>query len=86
VLRNSYTLFAMGSGMWLLVCLKLIRQRPVFKSRGPLNGGVLHLDVVGGPECLFALLTRKHFLTGVPKVTKLLFAGYSLGEYCFSND
>jgi hypothetical protein len=37
VLRNSYTLFAMGSGMCLLACFKLIRHRPVVSSRGPLN-------------------------------------------------
>jgi hypothetical protein len=29
-----------------------------------LDGGVLHLDVLGGPECLFVLLTRKRFWTG----------------------
>jgi hypothetical protein len=44
-----------------------------------LDGGVLHLDVLGGPECLFALLMRKRFWTGVPKKTLVLIAGYSLG-------
>jgi hypothetical protein len=44
-----------------------------------LDGGVLHLDVLGGPECLFALLLRKRFWTGVPKKTLVLIAGYSLG-------
>jgi hypothetical protein len=29
-----------------------------------LDGGVLHLDVLGGPECLFALLEKKRFWTG----------------------
>jgi hypothetical protein len=32
-----------------------------------LDGGVLHLDVLGGPECLCALLRWKRFWTGVPK-------------------
>jgi hypothetical protein len=44
-----------------------------------LNGGLLHLDVLGGPECLFALLMRKRFWTGVPKKMLVLLAGYSLG-------
>jgi hypothetical protein len=44
-----------------------------------LDCGVLHLDVLGGPECLFALLMRKRFWTGVPKKTLVLSAGYSLG-------
>jgi hypothetical protein len=46
---------------------------------GVLDGGVLHLDVLGGPECLFVLLMRKRFWTGVPKKTQVLFEGYSLG-------
>jgi hypothetical protein len=29
-----------------------------------LDGGVLHNDVLGGPECLFALLMKKRFWTG----------------------
>jgi hypothetical protein len=29
-----------------------------------LDGGVLHLDVLGGPECLFALLEKKLFWSG----------------------
>jgi hypothetical protein len=44
-----------------------------------LDGGVLHLDVLGGPECLFALLMWKRFWTGVPKKTLVLSASYSLG-------
>jgi hypothetical protein len=44
-----------------------------------LDGGVLHLDVLGGPECLFSLLMRKRFWTGVPKKTQVLSEGYSLG-------
>jgi hypothetical protein len=43
-----------------------------------LDGGV-HLDVLGGPECLFALLMRKRFWTGVPKKMQVLCEGYSLG-------
>jgi hypothetical protein len=39
VLRNSYTLLGMGSGMWVLSCFTLIRQRPVSKSRGLLRIG-----------------------------------------------
>jgi hypothetical protein len=31
---------------------------------GVLDGGVLHLDVLGGPECLFALLEKKRFWSG----------------------
>jgi hypothetical protein len=44
-----------------------------------LDGGVLHLDVFGGPACLFALLMQKHFWTGLPNKTLVLSAGYSLG-------
>jgi hypothetical protein len=44
-----------------------------------LDGGVLHLNLLGGPECLFALLMRKRFWTGVPKKMLVLIAGYSLG-------
>jgi hypothetical protein len=44
-----------------------------------LEGGVLHLDVLGGPECLFVLLMRKRFWTRVPKKTLGLLEGYSLG-------
>jgi hypothetical protein len=29
-----------------------------------LNGGVLHLDVLGGPECLFALLEKTRVWSG----------------------
>jgi hypothetical protein len=44
-----------------------------------LDGGVLNLDVLGGPECIYALLMRKRFWTGVPKKRLVLSAGYSLG-------
>jgi hypothetical protein len=44
-----------------------------------LDGGVLHLDVLGGPECLFALLMKKRFWTRVLKKMLVLSAGYSLG-------
>jgi hypothetical protein len=44
-----------------------------------LDGCVLHLDVLGGPGCLFALLIQKRFWTGVPKKTVVLIAGYILG-------
>jgi hypothetical protein len=43
-----------------------------------LDGGVIHLDMLGGPEGLFALLMRKRFWTGVPKKTLVLLEGYSL--------
>jgi hypothetical protein len=33
-------------------------------SHDVLDGGVLHLDVLVGPECLFALLEKKHFWSG----------------------
>jgi hypothetical protein len=29
-----------------------------------LDGGVFHIDVLGGPECLFAFLEKKHFWSG----------------------
>jgi hypothetical protein len=29
-----------------------------------LDGGVLHLDVLGGQECLFAVLEKKRFWSG----------------------
>jgi hypothetical protein len=44
-----------------------------------LDGGVLHLDVLGGPECLFALLEKKRFLVRGPRKTVVLLAGYSVG-------
>jgi hypothetical protein len=44
-----------------------------------IDGGVLHPDVLGGLECIFALLMRKRFWTGVPKKPAVLIAGYSLG-------
>jgi hypothetical protein len=44
-----------------------------------LDGGVLNLDVLVGPESLFALLMRKRFWTVVPKKTLVLIAGYSIG-------
>jgi hypothetical protein len=44
-----------------------------------LDGGVPHIDLLGGPECLFALLMQKRFWTGVPKTTQVLFVGNSLG-------
>jgi hypothetical protein len=50
-----------------------------------LVGCVLSLDVFGGPECLFVLLMRKRFRTGVPKKTVVLIAGYILGQYCYNN-
>jgi hypothetical protein len=42
------------------------------------DGVVLHLDVLGGPECLFALLEKKTFLVRRPKKTVVLLAGYSV--------
>jgi hypothetical protein len=44
-----------------------------------LDGGVLHLDVLGGLECLFALLVRKRFWTRVPNKTLVVLAGYIIG-------
>jgi hypothetical protein len=29
-----------------------------------LGGGVLHLEMLGGPECLLALLEKKHLWSG----------------------
>jgi hypothetical protein len=50
-----------------------------------LDSGVLHVELLGGPECLYLLLMRKRFWTGVPKKTAVLIAGYSLVYYFFSN-
>jgi hypothetical protein len=44
-----------------------------------LDGGVLHLDVLGGPECLSALLIQKRFWTGVPKKRKCCLRAIALG-------
>jgi hypothetical protein len=44
-----------------------------------LDGGVLHLDMLGGPECIFALLMWKCFWTGVPKKMQVLCEDYSIG-------
>jgi hypothetical protein len=40
---------------------------------------VLNIDVLGGPECLCALLIWKRVLTGVPKKMQVFVEGYSLG-------
>jgi hypothetical protein len=32
-----------------------------------LDGGVLHFDLLGGPECLCALLEKKRFWSGGQK-------------------
>jgi hypothetical protein len=44
-----------------------------------LNSCVLHLDVLGGPECLCALLSWKRVWTGVPKGCKCLLRAIALG-------
>jgi hypothetical protein len=44
-----------------------------------LDGGVLHLDVLGGPECLCALLIHNRFWTGVPKRRKCCLRAMALG-------
>jgi hypothetical protein len=60
--------------------MKLIRKYRVSKAcHCVLDSGILHLAVLGGPECLFALLMQKRFWTGVPKKTQVLCEGYSLG-------
>jgi hypothetical protein len=45
-----------------------------------LTGGILHLDVVGGPECLCALLRGKRFWTGVPKKCECCLRAIALGS------
>jgi hypothetical protein len=47
-------------------------------GRDVLNSGILHVDLLGGPECLSMLLMQKRFWTGVPKKMAVLIAGYSL--------
>jgi hypothetical protein len=59
-----------------LYCLKNWMRET---SHDVLDGGVLHLDVLGGPECLFALLEKKRVWSGVSKKTLVLIAGYILG-------
>jgi hypothetical protein len=44
------------------------------------HGGILHLDVLGGPECLCALLMRKRFWTGVPKKCECCLRAIALGS------
>jgi hypothetical protein len=44
-----------------------------------LDGGVLHLDVLGGPDCIFALLIQKRFWTEVPKKRKCCSRAIALG-------
>jgi hypothetical protein len=43
-----------------------------------LDSGILHIELLGGPECLSVLLMRKRFWTGVPKKTAVLITGDSL--------
>jgi hypothetical protein len=50
-----------------------------------LDSGILHFDLLGGPECLSMLLMRKRCWTGVPKKTTVVIAGYSIMLYCISN-
>jgi hypothetical protein len=45
-----------------------------------LNGGILHLDVLGGPECLYVLLIGKRFWTGVPKKRECCLRAIALGS------
>jgi hypothetical protein len=47
--------------------LKCLKYRVREARYDVFNGGILHLDVLGGPECLCALLRGKRFWTGVPK-------------------
>jgi hypothetical protein len=47
---------------------------------GVLNGGILHLDVLGGPECLCAFLRGKRFWTGVPKKRECCLRAVALGS------
>jgi hypothetical protein len=70
-----------GDVVGLVIRLALICWEYFVREAGHdvLDRGVLYLDVLGGPECLFALLMRKRFWTGVPKKTVVLLAGYSLG-------
>jgi hypothetical protein len=44
------------------------------------NGCIIHLDVLGGPECLCALLRGKHFWTGVPKKRECCLRSIALGS------
>jgi hypothetical protein len=43
------------------------------------DSSVLHLAVLGGPECLCALLRWKRVWTGVPKRNKCLLRARALG-------
>jgi hypothetical protein len=45
-----------------------------------LDVGVLHLDVLGGPECLFTLLVRKRFGTGYQRKRKCCVRAIALGS------
>jgi hypothetical protein len=44
------------------------------------DGGVLHLDVLGGPECLCELLIWTRFWTGVPQIRKCCLRAIALGS------
>jgi hypothetical protein len=44
------------------------------------NGGVLHVDVLGGPECLCALLRWKRVWNGVPKRRMCCLRAIALGS------
>jgi hypothetical protein len=44
------------------------------------DGCVLHLDVLGGLECLYALLRWKRVWTGVPKRRKCCLRAIALGS------
>jgi hypothetical protein len=43
-----------------------------------LDGGVLHLDVLGGPECLVAVLEKKRFSVRRPKKMVVLLTSCSV--------
>jgi hypothetical protein len=43
-----------------------------------LDSGILHVELLGVPDCLSVLLMRKRFWTRVPKKTAVLIVGYSL--------
>jgi hypothetical protein len=62
--------------MFALNCLK---YRVGEASNDVFDSGVLHLDVLGGPEYICALLSWKRIWTGVPKGRKCLLRAIALG-------
>jgi hypothetical protein len=73
-------------GLVIWLALNCWKYRVRKACHDVLDSSILHLGMLGGPGCLFELLIQKRFWTVVPKKTRVLYEGYILGYFCFSNN